>query len=235
MHGVYFALRSGQEHRNLRFDPAQVELIESPGQRAYLRYTEDFSKNNPGDLKGRKYKPKVVIQHENLDNPDRCFVRLFRLYLSKCPDSRPKDAFYLRPLAKPKGNCWYAPHAIGHHTLHNTVSRICTTAGIRVFKTNHSLRVTAATCLFHAGVEEELIMERTGHHSTDGIRVYKRSGIEQQQAISDILSRSSKKQKLDNPVQDNACTSLVSTSASLNTQDQIHNAREAACSSVTVQ
>ena len=233
MHGVYFALRSGQEHRNLRFDPAQVELIESPGQRAYLRYTEDISKNNPGGLKGRKYKPKVVIQHENLDNPDRCFVRLFRLYQSKCPDSRPKDAFYLRPLAKPTENCWYAPRAIGHHTLHNTVSRICTAAGIRGFKTNHSLRVTAATRLFQAGVDEQLIMERTGHHSTDGIRVYKRSSIEQQQAISDILSRSSKKQKVENPMQDDVCTSLVPASASLSTQGQIHNAREAACSSVT--
>ena len=52
-------------------------------------------------------------------------------------------------------------------------------------------------------------MERTGHHSTDGIRVYKRSSIEQQQAISDILSRS-KKQKVDNPVQDDACTSRSS-------------------------
>ena len=58
MHGVYFALRSDQEHRDLRFDPAQVELIESPGQRAYLRYTENISKNNPGCLKGRIYEPK---------------------------------------------------------------------------------------------------------------------------------------------------------------------------------
>ena len=59
MHGVYFAQRSGQEHQNLRFDPGQVELIERPGQRTYLRYTEDISKNNPGGLKGRKYKPKL--------------------------------------------------------------------------------------------------------------------------------------------------------------------------------
>ena len=76
-------------------------------------------------------------------------------------------------------------------------------------------------------------MERTGHHSTDGIRVYKRSSIEQQQAISDILSRS-KKQKVDNPVQDDACTSLVPASASLNTHNPIHNAYEVASSSVTV-
>ena len=53
MHGIYFALRSGQEHRNLHFEPAQVELVDNPGERAYLRYSEDISKNNPGGLKGR--------------------------------------------------------------------------------------------------------------------------------------------------------------------------------------
>ena len=90
---------------------------------------------------------------------------------------------------KPNESCWYAPRAIGHHTLHNTVSRISRAAGIQGFRTNHSLRVTAATQLFQASVDEQLIMKRTGHHSTDGIRTYKRSSVEQQEAISDILSR----------------------------------------------
>jgi integrase len=34
--------------------------------------------------------------------------------------------------------------------------------------TNHSLRATTATRLYQAGVEEQLIMERTGHRSLDG-------------------------------------------------------------------
>ena len=38
MCGTYFALRSGQEHRAL---PSQIELVERPGERAFLRYTED--------------------------------------------------------------------------------------------------------------------------------------------------------------------------------------------------
>ena len=77
MCGVYFALRSGHEHRSLRFEPSQIELVEREGERAYIKYTEDISKNNPGGLKGRKNKPKVVIQHENVSNPARCFVKLF--------------------------------------------------------------------------------------------------------------------------------------------------------------
>ena len=56
MCGTYFALRSGQEHRALRFSPSQIELIEKPGERGFLRYTEDVSKNHQGGLKGRKSK-----------------------------------------------------------------------------------------------------------------------------------------------------------------------------------
>ena len=40
MCGTYFALRSGQEHRALRLTPSQIELVERPDKREYLRYTE---------------------------------------------------------------------------------------------------------------------------------------------------------------------------------------------------
>ena len=187
---IYFAPRSGQEHRMVRFQPSQIELIEQPGRRAFLRYTEDISKNNPGGLKGRKNKPKVVIQHENKEEPNRCFVRLYKLYCSKSPPNRPKNAFYLQPLKKPTVDCWYSSCPIGHCTLSATVGRMCKAAEIPGFKTNHSLRATTATRLYQAGVDEQLIMERTGHHSIDGVRNYKRTNAEQQENLSDILSLS---------------------------------------------
>ena len=80
MNGLYFALRSGKEHRQLRSDPCQIELIERPGERPYLKYSEDVSKNHPGGLRGRKAKPKVVIHHANQDHTERCFVKLFKRY-----------------------------------------------------------------------------------------------------------------------------------------------------------
>ena len=34
-----------------------------------MKYTEDLSKNHPGGLKGRNITPKIVIHHQNLENP----------------------------------------------------------------------------------------------------------------------------------------------------------------------
>ena len=188
MNGLYFALRSGDEHRNLRHSPCQIQLVECPGERAYLKYIEDVSKNRPGGLKGRKVKPKVVIHHENMDNPDRCFIRLFKKYISLCPNDRPDKAFYLTPLKKPSETCWYSAAPIGRNKLSNVISTMCKACGIQGFKTNHSLRATAATRLYSAGIDEQLVMERTGHRSTEGIRSYKRTSSAQQENVSDILN-----------------------------------------------
>ncbi len=191
MNGLYFALRSGEEHRQLRFDPCQIQLFEQPAQRPYLKYTEDLYKNRPGGLKGRKTKPKVVIHHANEDNPARCFVQLFKKYNSLCPHDRPKGAFYLQPLKNPKSNCWYSIKPIGHNTLEGTVARLCKEAGIPGFRTNHSLRATTATRLYQAGVDEQLVMERTGHQSLEGVCSYKHTSEAQQANLSDILNGSS--------------------------------------------
>ncbi len=88
MNGLYFALRSGAEYCQLRYESCQIELVERQGERAYLKYTEDISKNKPGGLKGRKTKPKVVLHHANEDHPNQCFVQLFKMYRTRskvCP------------------------------------------------------------------------------------------------------------------------------------------------------
>ena len=108
MNGVYFALRSGQEHRQLRADPCQISLHERPVECSFLEYREDISKNRTGGLKGRNLKPKVVQRHSNSSNPDRCFVHLFKLYQSLCPPDRPKNAFYLQPVQNPTPCCWFS-------------------------------------------------------------------------------------------------------------------------------
>ena len=69
---------------------------------------------------------------------------------------------YLTPLKDPKTELSLT--AVGHNTLCDTVNRICKEADIQGFKTNHSLRSTASL-LYQAGVDKQLVMERTGHRS----------------------------------------------------------------------
>ncbi len=74
---------------------------------------------------------------------------------------------------------------------------MCLSAGIGGNKTNHSLRATAATRLFHKGIDEQLIQEVTGHKSV-AVQNYKHTSTEQKQAMSDVLYlNSSKKPRLE--------------------------------------
>ena len=188
MNGIYFALRSGSEQRQLRSDPCQIEVVENPGEHPYLVYTEDISKNRPGGLKGRKLKTKIVRHYDNPQNPERCSVRLFQLYQQHLPADRPKNLFYFQPLKKLNGDLWFSSKPIGHNVLNQTVARLCSEAGIGGYRTNHSLRATAATRLYQAGVDEQLIMERTGHRSLEGVRSYKHTSGSQKEAVSDLLN-----------------------------------------------
>ena len=80
MCGLCFALRSGHEHQ--RLSPDLLCLVEPRDDRAYIEYTEHGSKNNPGGLKQRKCVNKTVRAYSNIDDPSRCFVRLYKFYMS---------------------------------------------------------------------------------------------------------------------------------------------------------
>ena len=77
---------------------------------------------------------------------------------------------------------------MGHNTLGKIVSEMMKEAGFEGHYTNHSLRVTSATRLFDAEVDEQLIMTRTGHSSTDSVRAYKRTSDKLRQLTSDVLN-----------------------------------------------
>ena len=163
--------------------------MEKPGERPYLLYHEDTSKNHPGGLKGRKTTPKVVVHHSNSQNPDRCFVTLFKKYRQLCPEDPVANAFYLQPSRSPTETCWYTRQPLGQTLLGGTVARLCKQAGIEGYKTNHSLRATTTTRLYEKGVDEQQIMERTRHRSLEGVRSYKRTSDRQRRALSDVLNR----------------------------------------------
>lgn len=77
---------------------------------------------------------------------------------------------------------------MGIHTLQQTVTKMCKEAGFDGYYTNHSLRATAATRLYAAGVDEQLIAEK---NRSSAIRAYKRTSEEQQQSVSDLIQKQS--------------------------------------------
>ncbi|VDI30278.1 Hypothetical predicted protein [Mytilus galloprovincialis] len=102
------------------------------------------------------------------------------------PANGGKDFFYLTPLKHIKDRQWYGNNPIGHNTLQGTVKRLCISIGLTGKRTNHSLRASAATSLYNAGIEEQRVAKTTGHRS-NAVRVYKRTSSDQQIEASNIL------------------------------------------------
>lgn len=182
-----FALRGGEEHRNLRLQNAsQLSVRADSDGREYVQYVEDYSKTNQGGLSHLKVTQKVVRAYANLQNSQRCIVSLFKKYVSLCPPASDKDGFYRRELSNPTATVWYSKQVVGQHLLQTMVSKMCVEAGITGYRTNHSLRATAASRLYQRGVDEQLIQEVTGHRSS-AVRSYKRTSQAQKRTISDVL------------------------------------------------
>ena len=97
-----FALRSGQEHRNLKFSQLTLEppSEKEPEKLVYKSFGE---KNNLGGLKHRTLRRKQVEHYANETCPERCLVNLFKIYVEKCPKAAiERDVFYLSPRQKYK-------------------------------------------------------------------------------------------------------------------------------------
>ena len=104
MCGVYFALQSGKEHRDLQVNQIRIEA--TPSGKRCIKNTENGSKNNPGGPNYQKIEPKTVVHYENSSDPDCCFIRLVLQYISHClmTENRKSKALYLTPLKKPKND-----------------------------------------------------------------------------------------------------------------------------------
>ena len=128
-----------------------------------------------GGLKQLKQANKVVHQYESSDL-ERCHVLLMDKYVSKMPpEAKGRDLFYLKPKADiPVDLCvpWYTSVPLGKNKLEEMVKMMARQGGLDKPVTNHSLRAYGVTKLFQANVPEKLIMERSGHRSTDGLWHY---------------------------------------------------------------
>ena len=186
MFGVHFALHASVEHRSLRVGPSsQLELgLDRNGH--YLEYSEDVSETHQGGINHHNVGCKVVKAYADVPKPDKCIVNLFKSYMARRPIHINLDDFYLHPLANPKGKTWYASQPIGRNILSHVVSKLAKQAGLKGNFSNHSLCATAASCLYNANVDEQLISEVTGHRS-NAVRGYKCTSNDQLKSVSNIL------------------------------------------------
>ena len=133
---------------------------------------ENGSKDYQGRFSEVGQQNKTVRAYASVDSP-RCPVRVFDLYVSKLPCN--PVAFYMQPLAKVltlPHKPWYKVTPVGVNPLKGMMPKISSLAGLKVCFTNHSLRATAASCLFGAGVPEKIVAEFTGHNSLRSLRQY---------------------------------------------------------------
>ena len=186
LNGKNFCLRGGQEHRDLKL--SMLKRYTNPD---CYQYIENASKNRQGGLAQLHLDHKCVPIYENQAVPERCHVRILDVYIKKLPpEAKARDIFYARPLPSTPtapDKPWFAASPIGKNVLANMLKDMCTEAGIKGHKTNHSLRATGASELFAAGVPEKIIQQRTGHRSVEALRVYERTTEKQHQAISNVL------------------------------------------------
>ena len=188
--GFNCALRAGKEHRALHsisFN-SQFQWVrdDTNCRKYYIRYTEDVgTKTNKGGLKHRKVEGKVVDVYPI--ESYRCPVRIIGMYMSLLPVNRSSNAFYLQPLRRFTPTCWYQDNPVGVNKLQKTVKVIAEQGGLPGFYTNHSLRATAATRMYHNNCDEQLIQEVTGHRSV-AVRSYKRTCPDQRKFASNCVN-----------------------------------------------
>ena len=187
--GKGFALRAGKEHRALRglgFS-SQLKFMTDPDGVIFLRYMEDVGlKTNRGGLQHCRIDMKTVDLYA-ASNADRCPLRAIIKYMSLVSKTRTCPAFYLQPQRPFFGKAWYMNRPTGINHLCNTVHDLCVSAGLPGHYTNHSLCSTATTKLYQNNLDQQLIMEITGHRSL-AVQTYKRTSQRQQKMRASAFS-----------------------------------------------
>ena len=166
MNGLYFALRKGKEHRQLRSTPCQIEVIEKEGERPYLKYTVDTSKITQGDCMDEKWSRtwSFIMQIKTIQS-----AALWGCSSATLPSCQQTVQQMLLPAA-------FTPSNINMLVL-------CYTTGTLFTRQNHQLNMqgsrhwwlqkqplSAYNCshqarLYQSGMDEQLVMVRTGERS----------------------------------------------------------------------
>ena len=124
----------------------------------------------------RKLQSKVIKHYSSHSiDSETCVVNIYTTYL--CAIGEDSGTFYRRPSGT-GFDLRFSQQPVGVNTLGKLMKNMCQRVGLVGNFSNHSCKRTCATTLFNAGVDEQLIMERTGHCS-NAVRAYKLPSSEQ--------------------------------------------------------
>jgi len=158
LNGKHFGLTSGLECRAL--NPSNITFGTRNGVEC-IRFSD----------------PKTTSEqwsYPNLKNPERCHVKLCKLYLSKCPPLY--DFFYAMPLVgRITDKRWYHNKPVGHNALTIIISGLCRKVGRDAQKGHLQRRKIAANnqtseVLKRKNKDEELSLTRKSS-SADGLTI----------------------------------------------------------------
>lgn len=117
----YFRLHTVDQHLQLTLaDVTEEEQEDSKGQpMKILRSTAACQE--------QQSEPTCFDQPQNLDNPHRCPVKLYQLYLSKCPDTvkSQQGTYYMLPdrTCNTEAAVWYSRSPLGKDTISRMLTR----------------------------------------------------------------------------------------------------------------
>ncbi|XP_053384594.1 uncharacterized protein LOC128550162 [Mercenaria mercenaria] len=179
-----FGLRGRDEHRGLQCD--QFEIGEDSEGR-FIRFIGRGSKTYHGGL-GQMSINNKDIKHYCTPGP-RCMATHFETYINAVGND---GDFYKRPLpAMPGNSIRYGHQPVGVNTLTKFMKEISQRGSLKGVYSNHSGKRTCATSMYEAGIDEQDIMDRTGHRSVTAVRKYKRLNDKICKKVSNVLDPNS--------------------------------------------
>lgn len=188
--GLHLSLRASKEHRDLEFGPNSQLELKSEKELEFIEYTERVSKNKTFGLKHCIIEPKHTRIYQNLVEPNKCVVGLYKKFISKRPKNATTTAFYLavRDNFQECGE-WYKNCPLGVHSIENATRKLIDqldTIEDKQHYTNSSLRRTSKNRLICGGISAEVAQKKTGRISSVADAAYIDESLYEQEMSSAI-------------------------------------------------
>ena len=189
LNGKNLCLRGGAEHCDLKISQLQRDVVQLRGKSVVrYTYTELVLKNRAGGLKQIKQAKNNRIPVQKRGFESLSCPTAWQVLVKIATRGQQKDIFYLRAKASlptdPEDR-WFTPVPVCQNILEQMMKTMATAGKLEkaVTKavTNHTLRSYGVS---------KIIMERSGHHSLQGVRQYERTNALQEVQVCTVLETS---------------------------------------------